>query len=50
MFSHLDMNANGYIEQEDIPEELQTTMLEHFNTMLEYCDWNADGSIDTCEL
>lgn len=41
--AYYDVNADGSIDLNDEIEE------SHYEVLVEYCDFNGDGSIEACE-
>jgi hypothetical protein len=44
VIAYYDTNTDGSINPEDAIET------EHYNVLVEYCDFDNDGSIDCCEI
>jgi len=44
VINYYDTNGDGSINLED---EIDS---EHYDVLVEYCDYNNDGSIDSCEV
>jgi hypothetical protein len=44
VIAYYDTNVDGTINPEDAIED------EHYSILIEYCDFNNDGSLDACEI
>jgi hypothetical protein len=44
MMKYSDTNYDGSVNLED---DIET---EHYAILIDYCDYNNDGSIDSCEV